>query len=158
MCFSLFTTFSAFAQTKSVTNADLDKFKAKRLSAEKDLRENYVKLGFPSPEELERQFEKDRVEREALSARLTAERYDRERIEAEQNRLNNEFNYLQSIETPGYSNYSTGYNGIIYSGGYFPRYRNHRYWGIRPQFHRPYERKYPAFNNHRRPTARWLLQ
>ena len=45
------------AQTKTVTNSDLEKYRQKRLQAERDYRENYAKLGFPSPEELERQIE-----------------------------------------------------------------------------------------------------
>jgi hypothetical protein len=40
--------------TKTVTNADLEKFRQKRLQAERDYRENYRKRGMPSPEELER--------------------------------------------------------------------------------------------------------
>ena len=40
------------SQTRTITNADLEKYKQKRLAAEKELRENYRELGFPSPEEL----------------------------------------------------------------------------------------------------------
>lgn len=158
LCLSLLTALSAFAQTKTVTNFDLEKFRDQRLLAEKDLRENYLKLGFPSPEELERQREKDRIERETLSARLTKERYERERIEAEQTRANNEINYRRLVETERYSNYSSGYNGIIYSGGYFPRYRNNRYWGVWPRFHKPIEPKYPVFRTPAKPAATWLKQ
>ena len=39
---------------KTVTNADLEKFRQKRLQAERDYRENYRKRGMPSPQELER--------------------------------------------------------------------------------------------------------
>lgn len=74
----------ASAQSKTVTNDDLAKYREKRLQAEKDLRENYVKLGFPSPEELEKQRAKDAKEREDLSARLMRERLERERRETEQ--------------------------------------------------------------------------
>src|SRR3982751_4028124 len=80
---SILAAIPAFAQTRSVTNADLEKFRQKRLKAEKDYRENYAKMGFPSPEELDRQIEKSRIEREELAARLTAERLQREQIEAE---------------------------------------------------------------------------
>jgi hypothetical protein len=42
---------SVFSQNKTVTNADLEKYKQKRLAAQKELRENYAELGFASPEE-----------------------------------------------------------------------------------------------------------
>lgn len=61
------------AQTKTVTNSDLEKHRQKRLEAERDYRENYSKLGFPSPEELEKQIEQSRAEREELSKRLEIE-------------------------------------------------------------------------------------
>ena len=50
---------SAQSAKRTVTNTDLEKFKQKRLNAERDLRENYEKLGFPSPEELEKQRKAD---------------------------------------------------------------------------------------------------
>lgn len=75
------------AQTKPVTNADLEKYRTQRLTAEKDLRENYAKLGFPSPEELEKQAAQDAKEREALAEKLRDARLERERIEAERQRL-----------------------------------------------------------------------
>ncbi|HUF02718.1 MAG TPA: hypothetical protein VMM38_00930 [Aridibacter sp.] len=43
-------------QTKTVTNADLEEYRAKRIAAEKDLRENYEELGFASPEERARRI------------------------------------------------------------------------------------------------------
>ena len=86
------------AQKRTVTNEDLEKFRQKRLAAERDLRENYERLGFPSPEELQRQIEQSRVERENLSARLRAENLERERIELERQIAENEArnNALQS--------------------------------------------------------------
>jgi len=66
-------TFSshAFSQTprKTVTNRDLEKFRAERLKAEADYRANYKKRGMPSPEELE-QREIARQRELAESARL----------------------------------------------------------------------------------------
>ena len=64
----------SFAQTKTITNADLEKYRQKRLQAERELRENYAELGFPSPEELERQNEIDRQEFIDLSERFASER------------------------------------------------------------------------------------
>lgn len=77
------TVFPAFGQSKVVTNADLEKYRQKRLQDEKDYSENYTKMGFPSPQELQNHFEKSKTERDALSARLANERLERERIEAE---------------------------------------------------------------------------
>lgn len=78
---------SAQGKKKTVTNADLEGFKQKRLQAEKDLRENYAKLGFPSPEELEKQRRASDLERERLSEKLRRERLEREQIYYEQELL-----------------------------------------------------------------------
>jgi hypothetical protein len=52
----LFVTFAVsnivFGQTKTITNADLEKFRVKRMQQEEDYRANYKRLGMPSPEEL----------------------------------------------------------------------------------------------------------
>jgi hypothetical protein len=73
----------AAAQTKAVTNADLETYRQNRLKAEREYRENYAKLGLPSPEELDKRREQSRIETEQLSAKLRAARLERERIEAE---------------------------------------------------------------------------
>ena len=83
MCLGLFAVGLAAAQSATVTNADLEKYRQKRLAAERDLRENYARLGFPSPEELERRNAESARQREELAARLERERLERERIEAE---------------------------------------------------------------------------
>ena len=41
-----------FGQTKTITNADLEKFREKRVQQEEDYQANYKRLGMPSPEEL----------------------------------------------------------------------------------------------------------
>ena len=74
----------SFAQKRSVTNADLEVYKQQRLQADRDYRENYERLGFPSPEELDRRQEQSRKETEELSAKLRTERLERERVEASQ--------------------------------------------------------------------------
>lgn len=129
LCLSILAAVPAFAQTKTVSNADLEKFRQKRLQAEKEYRENYAKLGFQSPEELERQIEKSRVEREELSSRLTAERLQKEQAEAaraEIARYNDQIEYFNSnnsiLRDPGY--YPI-YPNMIYFGRRFPRYRQH---------------------------------
>ncbi len=85
----------AFAQSKTVTNATLEKFRQKRLQAEWDLRQNYREMGFPSPEEMERQDEESRIRRSELSQKLREERLARESMQMERERLNLERQYIQ---------------------------------------------------------------
>ncbi len=148
----------AFAQTRSVTNAELEKFRQRRLQAEKDYRENYAKMGFPSPEELDRQNEKSRVEREALSARLAAERFQREKAEAELAEAARSFERYSYVEqsvlgNPGYNN---SYPNSIYFGRRFPRARHYNY-PIRVGNGIPIVNYYgnPSVKPVR-PSARWL--
>jgi hypothetical protein len=111
------------AQSRTVTNADLEKYRQERLKNERDYLENYKSLGLPAPEELERRREQSRLESIELSARLRTERLERERIDAE--RTASEWRsvsdshypappddrYAPSFYTPPY----------FYSAGYFPR-------------------------------------
>ncbi|MEJ7847787.1 MAG: hypothetical protein WKF92_06855 [Pyrinomonadaceae bacterium] len=134
VCLSFLTALSFSAQTKTVTNSDLSKFRSQRLLAEKELRENYEKLGFPSPEELRQRQEKNRVETEELSAKLRAERIEREKLAAEIRRelalrlmsVRPVHNY-NSIQNNGF------YGGFISNGYYnrysFNRFRHRRYSG-----------------------------
>jgi Skp family chaperone for outer membrane proteins len=82
-CITLLTVTIASAQGRPITNLDLEKYRVTRIAADKELRENYEKLGFPSPEELERRREKSRVETEELAAKLRADRNEQERIDAQ---------------------------------------------------------------------------
>ena len=82
-CITLLTVTAASAQGRQVTNLDLEKYRVTRVAADKELRENYEKLGFPSPEELERRREKSRVETEELAAKLRADRLEQERLDAQ---------------------------------------------------------------------------
>lgn len=158
LCFSILAVVPALAQTKSVTNADLEKFRQKRLKAEKDYRENYAKMGFPSPEELDRQIEKSRVEREELAARLTTERLKREQVEAERAaaaRYGEGSYFVQenlTVTNPGYY----GYPNIIYYGRRFPRSGRNYNFPVRvgngiPIVNYGYPPVRPV-----RPNARWL--
>jgi hypothetical protein len=81
-CLVLSLCISGVAQKRSVTNADLELYRQKRLQAERDYRENYQRLGFPSPEELERRRDASQQAMIALSERLRAERLQREQVEA----------------------------------------------------------------------------
>lgn len=97
----------AGAQGKTVTNADLEKFKQKRLQAEQDLKEYYAKIGL-TEEEVTKREAAEAKERDELSARLRAARLEQERIEAEA-RAREEaaapVNVLVADPTPNYSGY-----------------------------------------------------
>lgn len=110
-----------FAQVRTITNADLEKFKQARLKAEKELRENYKELGFPSPEEMERRNEKSRKEMAELSKRLGAERLERERIRALNARQDSAA--VQYSDEPQFTDYS-GYYGTFY----YQNYSNNRFF------------------------------
>ena len=84
----------AVAQSRTVTNSDLEKYRQQRLDAEADLRENYAKLGFPSPQELDRRREQSRVETERLAAKLREERLARERLDAERQAIEQQTEYV----------------------------------------------------------------
>jgi hypothetical protein len=76
-------TLAAAGQGRTVTNADLTKYKEARVKAETDLRENYAKLGFASPEIRAQRIEQAAKEAAELSNRLRAERLEQERMSAE---------------------------------------------------------------------------
>ena len=71
------------AQSKLVTNDDLSKYRIIRVKGETELRENYVKLGFSSPEERARRNDESLKALANASARIRAERASRERIDKE---------------------------------------------------------------------------
>src|SRR5687768_3991702 len=82
--FCLILVSAGFALSQqTVTNAQLEKYRQQRLNAERDYRENYERLGLSSPEELDRRREESRAQTEELSAKLRAERLERERIQAQ---------------------------------------------------------------------------
>ena len=129
----------ASAQTKTVTNADLEKFRQKRVQAEADYRENYQKLGLPSPEELDKQREQNRRELAELSARLQRENFERAQMQREEEYRQAQMNYFRAganqynqgaFNDGGYysSGYGGGYLGYGYSGyGYSNGYYNNRF-------------------------------
>lgn len=71
---------SAIAQRKTVTNADLEKYRQARLDAEREYRENHARLGLPSPEELAKRNEASTKESMELSAKLREQEIERERM------------------------------------------------------------------------------
>lgn len=137
------------AQKRTVTNEDLEKYRQKRLAAERDLRENYERLGFPSPEELQKQIDQSSAERSALSARLEAENLRRAQLDLERQRAEADANSRRQYQTEdnqgyqndyfsnfGYSNF--GYGGFLSFpnfGGYYNRgYRGGFYNNQRGNF------------------------
>ena len=122
---SVFAGAHVSAQRRTVTNAELEKFKQKRLQAEQDYNDNFDRMGFPSPEELQRQIEQGRADSLALSERLAAERIERERLQIERDRLAIERENLalerQAMEyanRPDYSPLNDGYYGLGFPGYY----------------------------------------
>ena len=113
--------------SRTVTNTDLDRFKQQRLAAEREYRDNYAELGFPSPEELDRQFEQSRIEREELSAKLREERIERERIAVDRVRAEAELAAAYSAEQPRADDDYQSIYGVTSYGGYGGYYGSYGY-------------------------------
>ena len=80
LCFvTLFAGF-AFAQAKTVTNADLEKYRQKREAGERNLKVYYAKKGMTEADVAKQEAENAKA-REELSARLRSERLEREWLE-----------------------------------------------------------------------------
>ncbi len=123
---SLLTAISAFGQTKTVTNSDLEKFRQKRVEAENKLRTDYAKMGLPSPAEIERRNAQRQSEFEKYSDQLRQKRLlSQNDFAAQANLLRSQIisidaqiNYLRR-QTTNYSNQNYG-NSYGYSYGYAP--------------------------------------
>lgn len=140
--FALAFAANGFAQTRTVTNADLEKFREKRLRAEQDLRENYEALGFPSPEELERREAESRRERAALDRRLREE-------ERRQNAGSGAYYYQTAPATPVYPYPNPSF--VDYGGRYAPGYLYYRFYYPRSGYPvRPVHREPRRFQTFRR--------
>ncbi len=113
----------AFSQTKTVTNADLEKYRQERLKAEAEYRANYKKLGLPSPEELDRRREQSRVENVRFLTQWRTEQLERERIEDERQLIEQPTTYVY-VE-PG---------SPYYDQFYFPAFVGGRRFAIRHGF------------------------
>lgn len=126
----------SFGQTRTVTNADLEKYRQERLKAEKDYRENYQRLGMPSPEELDRQREESAREMTELSAKLRYEREMREYSSYQQSeRARTIVVPQQYYVNDGYYRGRTvvGYSPYYYRGNWSrPRYGNYQDWRATP--------------------------
>lgn len=142
---------------RTVTNMDLEKYRQQRLKAERDYTENYARMGFPSPEELQKQIEKSRKERDELSARLMAERLRQEQIQAELAEAARAAQERVYVVPNGDGTYYYGwpyvYNNIYpYPGRYRGPVRGGNGQPIFDYFNRQNRiRQFPAFRVNRRP-------
>ncbi len=108
----------ALAQSKVVTNDDLEKYRDARVRAETDLKENYAKLGFPSPEELEQRRQQSAQETAEYAERIRAANLAVEQEEARRRAVRTVYSppvYMPAEET-GYGDF-----GYIYLNGRYYR-------------------------------------
>lgn len=105
------------SQTRTVTNADLEKFRQERLRAEAEYRRDYRRLGMPSPEEVDRINAGKRAELRRVSANLERERAAvRDSILSRAEALRSEIAFLRGRGA------SSGSANVIVSGIGFPVY------------------------------------
>src|SRR5262245_46454761 len=67
----------AYAQggaVKTITNADIEKYRQERIRGEEEYRQNYARLGMPSPEELDKRDAERQKRMTELSQQLRTER------------------------------------------------------------------------------------
>lgn len=124
IAFVLCSAVVSLAQTRTLTNADLAKYRTARENAEREYRENYERLGLPSPEELERKRQIEREETERVAARLRSDRLEKERLE-----LARRLSSWTETRSPIYlinTGTDPGWAGVYYSVPRGRRYSNVR--------------------------------
>ena len=119
-----------YGQVRTVTNTTLEKFQQKRLAAEKDYRENYARMGFPSPEELDRQRDADMKVRLELAEQLRQARLAEERLELDRQRLNLEAAQMEREAEV------TDESGVFYGGGFWGGFGGFDGWDRFDRFRR----------------------
>ena len=141
--------------TRTVTNAELAKFRERRLAAEQEYRDNYERLGMPSPAELNEMRDRDMDARIQLADQLRRARLEKERMELDRERLALDADRLaletrmadaQAAYAEGYGGYGGFYGGYGYPGFYGGGYGGGFYG--QPPFLRGYpsNRLLPAFS------------
>jgi len=114
---------SAPAQNNSartITNADLEKYRQARIKSDEEYRQNYEKLGLPSPEELERREAEREKRLSEFSLQLQAERRQQEyfkalaaaQAEPQIIYLNSQGNYQSGFYPLGYTPFIFGGNRL----------------------------------------------
>ena len=149
VCCLIAVSCSVGVSQRNVTNDDLKVYRDQRVRADRDYRENYRRMGFPSPEELDRRREQSMQETVDLSVQLRAQRLERERIDAGilmQRESNDVMQQLITQLTAPRANpepypHYTYYDNSIW-GGYNPYYYGRRRgYGQRfPYYGQPYGR------------------
>jgi hypothetical protein len=136
LCFVTLLSGFAAAQAKTVTNADLEKFRQKREAGERNLKAYYAKKGMTAAD-VARQEAEDAEAREQLSARLRSERLEREWLEQE--RMEREMAPPQvNVYVPQQERNNNGY--FVYENQYnpyYPYFPNYDPYGV--QRNRGYE-------------------
>lgn len=137
----------ASAQSKTVTNADLEKFRQKRVQAETDYRENYQKMGFPSPEEMDKRRDQNRKELAELSERLRIENAAREQREREDEYLQAQYELQRRSSSSGGQYNQGAFDGSSYYPFGFGAYP---FYGYSSGFYGGYSNGFNnGFNNNR---------
>jgi hypothetical protein len=109
-CLVALTAVVSVAQARrTVTNSDLERYRQQRVAAEQELRTDYSRLGFASPEERARQNMMSEQQLLELSQRLKQERLERERMELEREQM-----MLMMFPPVG-----SGYDNAVGSGDQF---------------------------------------
>jgi hypothetical protein len=126
-------TMNATAQ-RTVTNADLEKYRQARIQADEDYRKNYERLGLPSPEELEKRTDEKLKRFSEFSRELRERRQQDEYLEQLRAiaAANSQPQVVYLGSQRGYQINPFGY----YQFGYapFPVRRSHSYFDSRPTF------------------------
>lgn len=128
-----------YGATRTVTNADLEKFQQERIAAAREYESTYVERGQPSPSEIDSRNEQRIRDLDELSTQLRSEYLERDMKKADiQARLIESLIYAQASEAASqmpasnsggviYSGYSDPYGGYGYGGyGYGRRYGRNR--------------------------------
>ncbi|MBK9216807.1 MAG: hypothetical protein IPM59_14650 [Chloracidobacterium sp.] len=125
---ALMASVAGYGQTPTVTNIDLEKYRAQRIKAEADLRENYERLGFPSPEERARRDAESAKAVAELSTKLRAARLERERIEAARREQSVQNTPIQVVQVPALD------QGFYWMGGHWRVPRHGRRVWVQPGY------------------------
>ena len=118
----------AAAQVRTITNSTLQRFQEKRIAADREYRNNYERMGFPSPEELDRQRENDMSARLQLAEQLRRARLEKERLELEHRGLDLHAAAMNDDDEPYdrvggfYGGYFGGIGGFSSGGGFRRRH------------------------------------